>query len=39
LRDTLKMFTDDATDSARHSPRTVPMDSGDSEIALFEVRL
>jgi G3E family GTPase len=39
LRDTLRMFTDEAVYDARQAPLSVPAESGDSDIALFEVRM
>ena len=38
LRDTLKMFTAEEVNDVQRAPLSIPVESGDSDIALFEVR-
>ena len=39
LRDTLKMFTDRAATDIQQAPQAIPVESGEPDIALFEVRM
>ena len=39
LRDTLKMFTDEPVNDIQQAPQAIPVESGEPDIALFEVRM